>query len=81
MNYDEIDLLTVDMIDCLDIPDDVSLPIATLVKVGYVFRGIFMQAVEGKPVSEIMVEHREFLLLADKALNAWIDALDLKFDR
>ena len=81
MSYDDIDLLTVDMLDCLDIPDDIASPIETLVQVGYMFRGIFMQAVDGKPVSEIMVEHREFLLLADKALNAWIDALDLEFDQ
>ena len=80
MNYDDIDLLTVDMIDCLDIPDDISSPIETLVKVGYMFRGVFIQAADGKPLSEIIEERGDYLLLADKVLNAWIEALDVEVD-
>ena len=80
MNFDDIDFVTTDMIECLDIPDDVVLPIQTLLQVGYMFRGVFMEAVYGKPLSEIIVERREFLLLADKVLNAWIEGLGLEFD-
>ena len=81
MNYDDIEFYGIDVLQCLDIPDDIVSPIESLVKLGYMFRGVFMEAVYGKPLSEILVEHREFLLLADKFLNDWIDTLDLEFDQ
>ena len=64
-----------------DIPKDLLLPIETLVRLAYMFRGVFMQAVYGKSLSEIIVEQRDFLLLADKVLNASIYILDLHVDQ
>ena len=68
-------------LEFLDIPDDILLPIQTLVRVGYMFRGVFMQSADGKSLQEIYDERGEYLLLADKVLNAWIEALDLEFDK
>jgi hypothetical protein len=39
-----------------------------------------MQSADGKPLREIYDERGEYLLLADKLLNAWIEALGLEFD-
>ena len=64
-----------------DIPKDLLLPIETLVRLAYMFRGVFMQAAEGKPLSEIWEERGEYLLLGDKVLMAWIESLDLEVDQ
>ena len=63
------------------IPKDLLLPIETLVQLAYMFRCVFMQAAEGKPLSEIWEERGEYLLLGDKVLMAWIESLDLEVDQ
>ena len=55
MNYDDINLDEIQVPEFLDIPDDLLLPIQNLIGLGYMFRGVFMQAVYGKSLSEIIV--------------------------
>ena len=81
MYYDEIDPSQLEVPEIPDIPEDILLPIQILVQTGYMFRGVFMQSADGKPLQEIYDERGEYLLLADKVLNAWIEALRLEFDQ
>ncbi|HSW64783.1 MAG TPA: hypothetical protein VLH56_15965 [Dissulfurispiraceae bacterium] len=62
------------------IPDDLRLPIETLVRLAHMFRGVFMQAAEGKPLEEIWQEQGEYLLLGDRVLQAWFESLHLELD-
>jgi len=80
MNYDDIDPSELEVPEIPAIPDDLLLPIHTLVGLANMFRGVFMQAADGKPLSEIYEERGEYLLLADKVLNAWVEAVDLETD-
>ena len=64
-----------------DIPENLQLPIACLANTAFMFRGVFIQLAEGKPLSEIVEERGEYLLLADKIVDAWLDSLELDNDQ
>ena len=81
MNYDDIKPNELEVPEIPNIPDDLLLPIQVLVETGYMLRGVFMQSADGKSLQEIYDERGEYLLLADRVLNAWIEALDLEFDQ
>ena len=81
MNYDDIDPSELKVPEIPDIPEDILLPIQVLVRIGYMFRGVFMQSADGKSLQEIYDERGEYLLFADRVLNAWIEALDIEFDQ
>ena len=81
MDYDEINPSELEVPEIPAIPEvELVLPIKTLVRLAYIFRGVFTQSVDGKPLQEIYDERGDYLLLADKVLNAWIDGLGLEFD-
>ena len=39
--------------DIPEIPENLLLPVQTLVRLAYMFRGVFMQAAEGKPLEDL----------------------------
>ena len=81
MNYDDIDPSELELPEIPNIPEDLLMPIRSLAHSAYMFRGVFMQSADGKSLQEIYDERGEYLLLADKVLNAWIEALNLEFDQ
>ena len=80
MDYNEVNPSELEIPEIPAIPEEFVLPIQSLVRLAYIFRGMFMQAADGKPLQEIYDERGEYLLLADKVLNAWIEALGLEFN-
>ncbi len=63
-----------------DVPEDLQLPIGCLAHTASMFRGVFIQLAEGKPFSEIAEERGEYLMLADRILDAWLISLGLDND-
>ncbi len=80
MNHFENKPSEMEVPDIPDIPEDLLPAIVPLVRLAYMFRGVFMQAAEGKSLEDIWEERGEYLLLGDKVLMAWIDSLDLDID-
>lgn len=63
-----------------DIPDDLILPVRCLAQAAYMYHGVFIQAVEGKPIIEILEERSEWLLLAEKAIDIWAQSFRIGED-
>jgi len=81
MNQEDINPSELEVPEIPEIPEILLLPIRSLAQSAYMFRGVFIQSADGKPLQEIYDERGEYLLLADKILDVWIDALDLDFDQ
>jgi hypothetical protein len=63
-----------------DIPENLKLPIGCLANTAFMFRRVFIQLAEGKPLSEIVAERGEDLVLEDNILETWFDTLGLDND-
>jgi hypothetical protein len=53
------------------IPKELDSPIRSLANAAYLFRGVFVQAAEGKSIEDIVNEREEVLLLAEKVVDTW----------
>lgn len=60
-----------------EIPVKLQSPIRSLARVAHLFRGVFVQAAEGRAISRIISERQEALVLAEKVLDAWWSHLRL----
>ena len=72
MSSIDINPSDLEVIDIPKIPEELLSQIRSLARAAYMFRGVFMQAAEGKPLSEIMEERGDYLLLADIVVTAWV---------
>jgi hypothetical protein len=59
------------------VPTKLEEPVRALARAAYVFRGVFVQAAEGKAISEILSERQAVLALAEEVLDAWYTHLNL----
>ena len=57
--------------DIPELPDELTPAVCALAQAAFMFRGVFVQAAEGKPVEEIFEERAEHLALAEKVVDAW----------
>lgn len=62
------------------IPQDLLLPISSLVRTCSLFQGVLIQMAEGKPWEEIAHERGEYLELGEKILTAWMRKLGIDND-
>ena len=53
------------------IPNKLKLPVQTLARAADLFRGVFIEAVAGRSLEDILAEREQYLLLAEKAINRW----------
>lgn len=72
MDYHSNNPSDLEVTDIPKIPEELLSQIRSLARAAYMFRGVFTQAAEGKPLSEIMEERGDYLLLADIVVTAWV---------
>ena len=59
------------------ITEELKLPVQSLARAAFLFRGVFLELADGRPLDDIVAEEDEFLELADVVLNGWISHLGL----
>jgi hypothetical protein len=62
------------------IPGDLFHQICSLARAAFLFRGVFVEAAEGKSITNIIDEREDALLLAERVLDAWSSHLGLEVD-
>ena len=81
MDNDDNNPSDLEVTDIPKIPEELLSQIRSLARAAYMYRGVFMQAAEGKPLSEIMEERGECLLVADIVVTAWFESLNVEVDQ
>ncbi len=56
------------------IPKNLELPVSSLVRAAMLFRGAVVRIGEGETVAELVAEHKELLLKAERVIDVWAAA-------
>jgi hypothetical protein len=63
-----------------EIPSELQPSIRSLAHAAFIFRGVFVQAAEGRSIDAILAEREEALILSEKVIDAWCKHLRLETD-
>ena len=80
MSHNDREPSSLEVPEVPEVPDHLLLPVRCLAGAAYTYHGVFLQAVEGKPIQEILEERGEWLLLAEKVIDAWATSLEIGED-
>jgi hypothetical protein len=62
------------------IPKNLEPSICALANAAFIFRGVFVQAAEGKSIADIRAERCDTLLLAERVIDKWCKHLGIAID-
>ncbi len=63
-----------------DLPPDLLTPVRALARAAYLFRGVLLEAMQGRPLDNVLAEREQALRLADRVLNQWADYVGVGAD-
>lgn len=61
-------------------PGDAREAVSALANAAFLYRGVFLQLAEGKPLDAIFEERVPYLIMADKVITSWCAALGIEAD-